>query len=82
MSVLKSATRTPSSPARAGEGTFRPLLGSPEGDLPALEAAAFAPAEDFLGPGAAGFAASTSLLLPGAADFAPPMPSSLRGKDP
>jgi hypothetical protein len=79
--VSKSATRAPSSPARAEEGTFRPLAGSPEGDLPALEAAAFAPAEDFLGPGAAGFAAGASLLLLGAADLAPPTPSSLHGKD-
>jgi hypothetical protein len=73
MSVSKSATCTPSSPARAGEGTFRPLAGSPEGDLPTPEAAAFAPAEDFLGPGVAGFAAGASLLLPRAADFAPPL---------
>jgi hypothetical protein len=81
MSVSKSATCAPSSPAGTGEGTFRSLAGSPEGGLPAPDAPAFALAEDFLGPGVAGFAAGASLLLPGAADFAPPAPSSLHGKD-
>ena len=72
MSVSKSATRAAASSVRAGEGNLHPFAGSPEGGLPAPEAAAFAPAEDLLGPGAAGFAAGTGLLLLGAADFAPP----------
>jgi hypothetical protein len=57
---------------RAGDGNLRSFVGSAEGSLPALEAAAFAPAEDLLGPGAADFAAGGGLLLPGAADFVPP----------
>jgi hypothetical protein len=82
MSVSKSATRAVASSVRSGEGNLRPFGGSPEGGLPAPEAATFTPAEDFLGPGAAGFAAGASLLLSGVAHFAPPAPSSPRGKDP
>jgi hypothetical protein len=74
MSVSKLATRAPTSSTRTGEGTLRPLTGSPEGGLPAPEEATFAPVEDFLGPRVAGFVVGASLLLPGAADFAPPPP--------
>jgi hypothetical protein len=72
MSVSKSATRVAASPVRAGEGSFRPFAGPPEGGLPAPEAAAFAPAEALLGLGAASFTAGNGLLLPEAADFAAP----------
>jgi hypothetical protein len=72
MSVSNLATRAAASSVRGGEGNLRPFAGSPEGGLPAPEAAAFAPAKDLLGLGAAGFVASADLLLPGAADFAPP----------
>jgi hypothetical protein len=77
MSVSKSATWAPTSSTRAGEGTLCPLTGSPEGGLPAPEEVAFAPVEDFLGPGAAGFTVGAGLLLPGAAGFAPPPPNPL-----
>jgi hypothetical protein len=74
MSVSKLATRAPTSSTRTGEGTLRPLTGSPEGGLPAPEEATFAPVEDFLGPRVAGFVVGASLLLPGAADFGGPPP--------
>jgi hypothetical protein len=74
MSVSKLATRAPTSSTRTGEGTLRPLTGSPEGGLPAPEEATFAPVEDFLGPRVAGFVVGASLLRPGAAEFAPPPP--------
>jgi hypothetical protein len=79
MSVSKLATRAPTSSTRTGEGTLRPLTGSPEGGLPAPEEATFAPVEDFLGPRVAGFVVGASLLLPGAADFGggPPPPPPL-----
>ena len=72
MFVSKSATRVAASSVRAGEGSLRPFTGPPVEVLPALEAAAFAPAEALLGPGAAGFAAGNNLLLLGAADFTAP----------
>jgi hypothetical protein len=72
MSVSKSATRAAATSVRAGDGSLRSFAGSAEGSLPALEAAAFTPAEDLLGPGAASFAAGGGLLLPRATDFAPP----------
>jgi hypothetical protein len=70
--MSKSATRAAASSVRGGEGNFCPFAGSPKGGLPAPEVAAFAPTEDFLGPGAAGFAAGAGLLLSAPTDFAPP----------
>jgi hypothetical protein len=82
MSVSKSATRAAASSVCGGEGNLRPFEGSPEGGLPAPEAATFAPVEDLLGLGAASFTAGAGLLLLGTADFTPPAPSSPHRKDP
>ena len=72
MSVSKSATRVAATSVRAGDSALRSFAGSAEGSLPTPEAAAFAPAKDFLGPGVAGFIAGGGLLLSGAAGFALP----------
>jgi hypothetical protein len=79
MSMSKSVTRAAATSVRAGDSSLRSFVGSAEGSFPAPEAAAFAPAEDLLGPGAADLAVGGGLLLPGAADFAPSLP---RGKGP
>jgi hypothetical protein len=56
----------------AGDGSLCSIAGSAEGTFPAPEAAAFAPAEDLLGPRAADLAADGGLLLPRVADFVTP----------